>query len=149
MLITIREEIAEQSLKSTDSHDVQWPEFVSDLWTTRLSHFREETYGGSDFIYDPTTGRYGFQGSSDYGSDKETFLNELENDNGDGNQKQHSNHQDQLSEIGEQERGSQTAQNPTENLAHCMSVLLVIFQSLNCFFYKYYSTNKNQSGSSI
>ena len=148
MLITIRQEIAEQRSQSTDSHDVQWPEFVSDLWTTRLSHFHEETYGGSDFTYDPTTGHYGFQGSSDYRSDKETFLYELENDNEGGNQKQHSNHQDQLSEIGEQERGSQNAQNPAENLAHCMSVLLVIFQSLLCFFYKY-SNNKNQSRSSI
>ena len=57
----------------------QWSEFVADLWSVRLSHLREETFGDGEFIFDPTTGRYGFEDESDYGSE-DGFMLDLEND---------------------------------------------------------------------
>ncbi len=42
-----------------DKAEGQWEEMVADLWD-KLPQLREESYGG-DFIYDPTTGMYGFQ----------------------------------------------------------------------------------------
>ena len=41
----------------------RWSEFVNDLWQERLPHFRHED---GIFIFDPTTGRYGFHKGSDY-----------------------------------------------------------------------------------
>ena len=77
----------EQQVKSeaVESHrergEGYWEEFVSDLWERRLPHLRE-AYGveevvldlwekglshlheevyGEEFVYDPKTGKYGFQ----------------------------------------------------------------------------------------
>jgi len=61
-----------------------WAEFVSDLWTTRLPHLREETFGDGGFIYDPATGRYGFEDESEYGSDDWLTDSESEGDDDGG-----------------------------------------------------------------
>lgn len=57
----------------------RWPEFVDDLWQRRLPHLRQEVYGDGMFMFDPTTGRYGFQEGSDYGSEDE-FMTDLMNE---------------------------------------------------------------------
>lgn len=38
-----------------------WSEFIADLWKKHLPHLREEIYGEGLFVYNPNTGRYGFQ----------------------------------------------------------------------------------------
>ena len=57
----------------------RWPEFVNDLWQERLPHLRQEVYGDGMFMFDPTTGRYGFQEGSDYGTEDE-FMTDLMNE---------------------------------------------------------------------
>ncbi len=57
-----------------------WSEFVADLWNAHLPHLREETYGEGEFVFDPSTNRYGFEDQSDYSSDDELFMQDLEND---------------------------------------------------------------------
>ena len=57
----------------------RWPEFVDDLWQKRLPHLRQEVYGDGEFMFDPTTGRYGFQEGSDYGTEDE-FMTDLMNE---------------------------------------------------------------------
>ena len=57
----------------------QWREGVNDLWENKLSHLREEIIG--PFVYDPQTGRYGFQEGSEYDSEDELMddlMNEVE-----------------------------------------------------------------------
>ena len=55
----------------------QWREFVADLWKERLPHLREYVYGA--FVYDPHTGRYGFQVGSEYDSEWE-LMDDLMNE---------------------------------------------------------------------
>ena len=57
----------------------RWPEIVDDLWQKRLPHLRQEDYGDGTFLFDPTTGRYGFQDGSDYGTEDE-FMTDLMNE---------------------------------------------------------------------
>ena len=60
----------------------QWREGVNDLWENKLSHLREEIIG--PFVYDPQTGRYGFQEGSEYDSEDELMddlMNEVEGEN--------------------------------------------------------------------
>ena len=54
-----------------------WQEVVEDLLTKRLHHL-----GGVDggFVYDPQTGRYGFQEGSEYDSDEEQTDNYMKED---------------------------------------------------------------------
>ena len=48
----------------------QWKEFVEDLWTEHLPHFRANIYmGEGDFIFDPKTGCYGFEEGLESDSD--------------------------------------------------------------------------------
>ena len=48
----------------------QWKEFVEDLWTEHLPHFRANLdMGEGDFIFDPMTGHYGFQEGFDSDSE--------------------------------------------------------------------------------
>ena len=57
----------------------QWREGVNDLWKDKLSHLREEITG--PFVYDPQTGRYGFQEGLEYDSEEELMddlMNEVE-----------------------------------------------------------------------
>ena len=55
-----------------DDEREQWREFVADLWEERLPHLREEVYN----VYDPQTGRYGFQDGSEYeGELKDNLMN--------------------------------------------------------------------------
>ena len=53
---------------------------MADLWNAHLPHLREETYGDGEFVFDPSTNRYGFEDQSDYSSDDELFMQDLEND---------------------------------------------------------------------
>ena len=50
-----------------DGSDI-WLEFESDLWTKHLPHLREEIYGDGQFVFDPSTERYGFQEDEEEGS---------------------------------------------------------------------------------
>lgn len=70
----------------------QWREGVNDLWKDKLSHLREEITG--PFVYDPQTGRYGFQEGLEYDSEEELMddlMNEVEGEDhapkGDGEEK--------------------------------------------------------------
>ena len=49
----------------------QWNEVVEDLWENQLPHLREEVYNDGAFVYDPQTGRYGFQEGSEFDSEEE------------------------------------------------------------------------------
>ena len=58
----------------------QWRETVDDLWDNKLPHLQEEIYNGV-FVYDPQTGKYGFQEGSEYDSEEELIddlMNEVE-----------------------------------------------------------------------
>ena len=56
--------------KGVTQEPEQWKEFVEDLWTEHLPHFRANIYmGEGDFIFDPTTGHYGFQEGSESDSE--------------------------------------------------------------------------------
>ena len=75
----------------------QWREVVDDLWENKLSHLREEITGS--FVYDPQTGRYGFQEGSEYDSEEELMddlMNEVEGEDhapkGDGEETSVSSH---------------------------------------------------------
>ena len=60
----------------------RWREGVNDLWENKLSHLREEIMGA--FVYDPQTGRYGFQEGLEYDSEEELMddlINEVEGEN--------------------------------------------------------------------
>ena len=50
-----------------------WQELVADLWDKRLPHLREDAdlYGNEAFVFDPYTGRYGFEDGSDVESEGE------------------------------------------------------------------------------
>ena len=66
-----------------DTEKEKWNEVVDDLWDNKLPHLREEIYDGA-FVYDPQTGRYGFQESSEYDSEDELMddlVNEVEGEN--------------------------------------------------------------------
>ena len=66
-----------------DTQRDQWREFVGDLWDNRLPHLRSEVYGDGAFMFDPHTGRYGFQEGSEFDSEGELmddFMNEPEED---------------------------------------------------------------------
>ena len=65
-----------------DTEKEQWREVVDDLWENKLSHLREEIIG--PFVYDPQTGRYGFQEGLEYDSEEELMddlMNEVEGEN--------------------------------------------------------------------
>ena len=61
-----------------DTEKEQWKEVVDDLWDNKLPHLREEIYDGA-FVYDPQTGRYGFQEGSEYDSEDE-LMDDLMNE---------------------------------------------------------------------
>ena len=66
-----------------DTQRDQWREFVGDLWDNRLPHLRSEVYGDGAFVFDPHTGRYGFQEGSEFDSEGELMddlMNEPEED---------------------------------------------------------------------
>ena len=52
----------------------KWTEFIDDLWSKRLPHFRDFSGDGGMFVYDPKTGRYGF----DEGQDDNGLLSDLD-----------------------------------------------------------------------
>ena len=60
----------------------QWREVVDGLWD-KLPHLRDKIDTGA-FVYDPQTGKYGFQGGSEYDSEEELIadlMNEVEAEN--------------------------------------------------------------------
>ena len=61
-----------------DTEKEPWREVVDDLWDNKLPHLRDEIYNGS-FVYDPQTGRYGFQEGSEYDSEDE-LMDDLMNE---------------------------------------------------------------------
>ena len=58
----------------------RWPEIVDDLWQERLPHLRQEVYGDGMFMFDPTTGRYGFQEDTSYRTGEDGFMTDLMNE---------------------------------------------------------------------
>ncbi len=77
-MIKLRAEVARGTDYQTEGN--HWSEFVADLWNDRLPHLREETYGEGEFIFDPSTGRYGFEDQSEYGSEDDLFMADLESE---------------------------------------------------------------------
>ena len=63
---------------TSDTEKEKWNEVVDDLWDGKLPHLREEIHNGA-FVYNPQTGRYGFQEGSEYDSDEE-LMNDLMNE---------------------------------------------------------------------
>ena len=61
MRLRIQLELEGQDAGAEHAFHGRWPEFVSDLWQERLPHLRQEVYGDGMFMFDLTTGRYGFQ----------------------------------------------------------------------------------------
>ena len=79
---------------TADTEKEQWNEVVDDLWENKLSHLRDEII--VPFVYDPQTGRYGFQEGSEYDSEEELtddLMNEVEGEdhapNGNGKDPDH------------------------------------------------------------
>ena len=56
-------------MEGRDAEKERWNEVVEDLWDNLL-YFRADAYNDGGFVYDPQTGRYGFQ-SSEYDSTDE------------------------------------------------------------------------------
>ena len=77
LLIKLRDELATGADAQTRGN--HWSEFVA-VWNAHLPHLREETYREGEFVFDPFTNRYGFEDQSDYSSDDELFMHDLEND---------------------------------------------------------------------
>ena len=77
--LRIQLELEGQDMGAEHGVHGRWPEFVNDLWQERLPHLRQEVYGDGMFMFDPTTGRYGFQEGSDYGTEDE-FMTDLMNE---------------------------------------------------------------------
>ena len=65
MRLKIQLELEGQDAGAEHAFHGRWPEFVNDLWQERLPHLRQEVYGDGMFMFDPTTGRYGFQEGAD------------------------------------------------------------------------------------
>ncbi len=78
LLINLQTELATGA--DAQAQGNQWSEFVADLWNAYLPHLREETRGEGEFVFDPSTNRYGFENQSHYSCDDELFMQELEND---------------------------------------------------------------------
>ena len=57
LLIRLRAEL-KNTYGDGEGKGNQWSEFVTDLWSTRLTHLREVD---GDFVYDTNTGHYGFE----------------------------------------------------------------------------------------
>ena len=75
LLIELQVELAAGA--DSQAQGIHWSEFVADLWNVHLPHLREETYGEGEFVFDPSTNRYGFENQSD---DDELLMHDLEND---------------------------------------------------------------------
>ena len=57
----VEQETAMEKKASNSSSLNLWSEFVSDLWKNHLPHFREILYGDGSFVFNPTSGYFGFQ----------------------------------------------------------------------------------------
>ena len=74
LAVSLEEQVKEDVSAPADGRDEQqWSELVSDLWDG-LTHLREDASSAADtgFIFDPFTGKYGFQDEEDSGSDTES-----------------------------------------------------------------------------
>ena len=69
----------EAEAKEGDTAKKHWKEVVENLWDHQLPHLREEFYSDGAFVYDPQTGRYGFQEGSEYDSEEE-LMDDLMNE---------------------------------------------------------------------
>ena len=78
LLIRLRAELRD-TYRDGEGRANQWSELVADLWSVRLSHLHEKTFGDEEFVFGPTTGCYGFEDESDYGSE-DGFMLDLKND---------------------------------------------------------------------
>ena len=69
MALTVQQQVKAEA-DTDDTEKERWSEVVDDLWENKLPHLRDEIYNGA-FVYDPQTGRYGFQEGSDYDSEED------------------------------------------------------------------------------
>ena len=78
LLLTVQQQM---EVEGGDNQKEQWRELVGDLWERRLPHLQEVVYmyDHGAFVYDPYTGRHGFQESSEYDS-KEELMNDIMNE---------------------------------------------------------------------
>ena len=64
--------VQEGAVEDLASPNLLWKELVADLWDKRLPNLREANlYGNGAFVFDPYTGRYGFDDGSDVDSKRE------------------------------------------------------------------------------
>ena len=73
LVLRVQQQLASggQGPESMETRQEQWNELVADLWEERLPHLRDVNYDGMEFIFDPQTGKYGFQEGGDFDSDGE------------------------------------------------------------------------------
>ena len=65
LLLRVHQEL--QGKEDGQDGSAIWLEFESDLWTRHLPHLRKEIYGDGQFVFDPSTERYGFQEDEEEG----------------------------------------------------------------------------------
>ena len=78
LALTVQQKV-ELEAEGGDTEREHWREAVDDLWDNRLPHLREKIYNNGPFVYDPHTGRYGFQEGSGFDS-KEDLMTGLMNE---------------------------------------------------------------------
>ena len=67
-----------QSCISTEDTADRWIECVDNIWDRKLPHFRDTSVDGGLFLYDPSTGRYGFAEGLDDDIRNEWLLTDLD-----------------------------------------------------------------------
>ena len=77
LALTVQQKV-ELEAEGGDTEMEHWREAVDDLWDNRLPHLRE-IYNTGPFVYDPHTGRYGFQEGLGFDS-KEDLMTGLMNE---------------------------------------------------------------------
>ena len=76
----LQAEYASESAGDGGEAGTQWSEVVHDLWQQRLPHLRDVVEGDGAFMFDPTTGHYGFQEDAEYACSEVGLMEELEKD---------------------------------------------------------------------
>lgn len=73
LMSQVQQHLAEEGVVRSVASPSLWQELVADLWDQRLPHLREDAdlYGNQAFLFDPHTGRYGFEDGSDLESEGE------------------------------------------------------------------------------
>ena len=82
VVLKVRKEVEDEAAPEDGvSGAEQWREFVDSLWDEALPHLRPQVYDDDAFVFDPYTGKYGFQDDSEFDSDNE-LMDDLMNEPG-------------------------------------------------------------------